>query len=237
MLIPVCRRIRAPIRTARPNAADAGNSAMPSDDSANPPRTSGSLPRPRAVARSETGPAHGTSSSNSTLSMAMTAPIAVRCSPSMSRTSGGTNALISGPVTPEKRPPRPITAIAAYGARATLRALASSVVEGTSNAVTALPSDDPEGPQNVDHGHGNHTVDDHHPAERDERRSEGHTRQRRADPEVARVDVFGNDPAGRRSEHRRFGAQVQRRHHRRHDRRRRDYAHRRRPGDHVAHDA
>ena len=76
-----------------------------------------SRPRPRALARSDTAPAHGTSRSSSTLSIAMTAPMAVRWSPSASRTSGGTKVLRSGPVTPAKSPPRPTINKAPYGGR------------------------------------------------------------------------------------------------------------------------
>ena len=49
--------------------------------------------------------------------MAMTVPMAVRWSPSASRTSGGTKALRSGPVTPKKSPPRPTINKAPYGGR------------------------------------------------------------------------------------------------------------------------
>ena len=98
-----------------PNLADEGNNAMPAAASTNPETTIGRRPRPRALARSEAAPAQGTSRSSSTLSMAMTAPMAVRCSPSASRTSGGTNVLMSGPVTPAKSPPRPTSTQRAYG--------------------------------------------------------------------------------------------------------------------------
>ncbi len=51
---------------------------MPADASTNPTSTSGSRLRRDALARSDTTPAHGTSSSSRTLSMAITAPMAVR---------------------------------------------------------------------------------------------------------------------------------------------------------------
>ena len=102
-----------------PNFADEGNERHAGRRQHEPRRgPMGIRPRPRALARSEAAPAQGTSRSSSTLSMAMTAPMAVRCSPSASRTRGGTNVLRSGPVTPEKRPPSPMSNNEAYGVRA-----------------------------------------------------------------------------------------------------------------------
>ena len=106
-LIPVCKTIIAPISTAMPNAEENGSNAMPSDDSTSATRTSGKRPLPRALARSDAGPAHGTRMSSRTLSMAITTPMAKRWSPSASRTSGGMKVLSNGPVTPANRPPRP----------------------------------------------------------------------------------------------------------------------------------
>ena len=48
----------------------------------------------------------------------ITAPIAVRWSPSAVCTSGGTKALRSGPVTPAKSPPKPTHRQTSYGIRA-----------------------------------------------------------------------------------------------------------------------
>ena len=61
--------------------------AIPMAASARPAMTMRSRPRPRVPARSEAAPAHGTSRRRSTLSIAITPPIAVRWSPSTSRTS------------------------------------------------------------------------------------------------------------------------------------------------------
>jgi hypothetical protein len=55
------------------------------------------------------------------LSMAITDPIATRCPPSASLTSGGRNALTRGPVTPLKSPPRPTIKQAAYTVRTRIR--------------------------------------------------------------------------------------------------------------------
>jgi hypothetical protein len=103
---------------AMPNRPDQGNSAIPSADSTSPPMMIDSRPRPAALDRSDAAPLHGTSRSISTLSIAITMPMAVRCSPSVSRTIGGMKVLSSGPVTPAKSPPSPTQKQTPYGTRA-----------------------------------------------------------------------------------------------------------------------
>ena len=90
---------------------------MPAEASTNPASTIGRRLPPRSLARSDITPAQGTSRSSSTLSMAITPPMAVRLSPSVSRTSSGTNVLSSGPVTPANNPPRPTMASVTNGVR------------------------------------------------------------------------------------------------------------------------
>ena len=51
---------------------------MPTAARMQPPSTRGRRPRPLALARSEAAPDQGTSSSNSTLSIDITKPMAVR---------------------------------------------------------------------------------------------------------------------------------------------------------------
>src|SRR4029078_2961849 len=100
------------------NRAAHGKSAIPIADSTSAPTITGRRPRPAALARSDAVPAHGARSTNKTVSIAIRAPIVVRWSPNGVCTSGGMNALRSGPVTPEKRPPRPTHTQTAEGIRA-----------------------------------------------------------------------------------------------------------------------
>src|SRR6476620_10717555 len=115
-----------------PNLADQGKSAIPTADSTSPPRMIGRRPRPAALERSDAVPLHGTRRSISTLSIAITRPMAVRCSPSESRTIGGMNVLRSGPVTPAKSPPSPMRRQTPYGTRS------EDAVEAGVPAVTVL---------------------------------------------------------------------------------------------------
>src|SRR5436190_4845971 len=111
---------------AMPNRADQGKSAIPIADSTSPPMMIGRRPRPAALERSDAAPLHGTRSRSSTLSIAITRPMVVRCSPSASRTIGGMKALSSGPVTPAKSPPSPTQRQTAYGTRAGAAGAASA---------------------------------------------------------------------------------------------------------------
>src|SRR6478672_7339718 len=107
----------AAMMPAMPKRADQGKTAIPRADSMNPPTMIGRRPRPAALMRSDAAPLHGTRRSISTLSIAITMPIAVRCSPRASRTIGGMNVLSSGPVTPAKSPPSPMRRQVPYGTR------------------------------------------------------------------------------------------------------------------------
>ena len=117
-LIPVYSRTIAAMMPAMPKRADHGKSAIPSAESTRPPMMIGSRPRPAALARSDAVPLQGTRRSINTLSIAITMPMAVRCSPSVSRTIGGMKVLSSGPVTPAKSPPSPTHRQTPYGTRA-----------------------------------------------------------------------------------------------------------------------